>query len=65
VGEVFDGAIVEVDHDKPDKGTVIVREPAIEASVTGTSSLPLGADVKVTLVEADPVRRVTRFELAQ
>jgi hypothetical protein len=23
-----------------------------------------GADVKVTLIEADPVKRVTRFELA-
>lgn len=63
VGEVFDGAIVEVAHDDPDKGTVIVRDPAIEASVSSTSGLPLGADVKVTLVEADPVRRVARFEL--
>lgn len=64
VGEVFDGAIVEVAHDDPDKGTVIVREPAIEAGISGTSSLPLGADVKVTLVEADPGTRVTRFALA-
>jgi exoribonuclease R len=43
---------------------VIVRDPAIEASVSSTSSLPLGADVKVKLVEADPVKRSTRFELA-
>lgn len=64
VGEVFEGAIVEVAHDDPDKGTVIVRDPAIEAGVSGTSGLPLGADVKVTLVEADPATRVTRFALA-
>lgn len=65
VGEVFDGAIVEIAHDDPDKGTVIVRDPAIEASVSSTSGLPLGADVKVTLVEADPVKRVARFALVQ
>jgi exoribonuclease R len=64
VGEVFNGAIVEVAHDDPGKGTVIVRDPAVEASVSGSASLPLGADVRVSLVEADPVRRVTRFELA-
>jgi hypothetical protein len=40
-----------------------VREPAIEAGVSGADALPLGADVKVSLVEADPVRRVTRFAL--
>jgi exoribonuclease R len=64
VGEVFNGAIVEVAHDDPGKGTVIVRDPAVEASVSGSANLPLGADVRVSLVEADPVRRVTRFELA-
>jgi exoribonuclease R len=63
VGEVFPGAIVEVARDDPRKGTVIVREPAIEASVSGSTALPLGADVRVSLVEADPVRRVTRFAL--
>jgi len=63
VGEVFPGAIVEVARDDPRKGTVIVREPAIEAGVSGSAALPLGADVRVSLVEADPVRRVTRFAL--
>jgi exoribonuclease R len=63
VGEVFPGAIVEVARDDPHRGTVIVREPAIEAGVSGADALPLGADVKVSLVEADPVRRVTRFAL--
>ena len=64
VGELFDGAIVEVASAEPTKGMVIVRDPAIEASVTGASELPLGADVKVKLVTADPVKRVTHFELA-
>ncbi|MGH8157829.1 MAG: RNB domain-containing ribonuclease [Rhodanobacter sp.] len=64
VGETFAGAIVEVASNDPKKGVVIVRDPAIEASVSGTSALPLGADVQVRLVEADPVRRTTRFELA-
>jgi exoribonuclease R len=64
VGRVFPGAIVEVAHDDPHKGTVIVREPAIEATVTATAALPLGADVQVRLVQADPVSRVTRFEWA-
>lgn len=65
VGETFGGAIVEVAHGDPARGIVIVRNPAIEAAVSGTSTLPLGAEVRVTLVEADPVKRVTRFELAQ
>lgn len=64
VGEVFDGAIVEVARGDPAKGTVIVRNPAVEAGVSGSGNLTLGADVRVSLVEADPVRRVTRFELA-
>jgi len=64
VGETFAGAIVEVAANAPTKGVVIVRDPAIEASVSSSASLPLGADVKVKLVEADPARRSTRFELA-
>jgi exoribonuclease R len=64
VGEVFPGAIVAVARDDPRKGTVMLREPAIEAAVSATNALPLGADVKVSLVSADPVNRVTRFELA-
>jgi exoribonuclease R len=63
VGESFDGAVVEVSSADPHKGIVIVRDPAVEASVSSASPLPLGGDVKVRLVEADPVKRVTRFEL--
>ena len=64
VGESFDGAIVEVTQHDPRKGVVIMRDPAIEANVSSASALPLGADVRVTLVEADPGKRETRFELA-
>jgi exoribonuclease R len=64
VGETFAGAIVEVADKDRTRGMVIVRDPAIEASVSSTAELPLGADVNVTLVEADPIKRVTRFELA-
>ncbi|WP_158755701.1 RNB domain-containing ribonuclease [Dyella sp. S184] len=63
IGDIFAGAIVEVAPNDPRKGVVIVRDPAIEASVSSASALPLGADVKVKLVEADPVKRTTRFEL--
>jgi exoribonuclease R len=63
IGEQFDGAIVEVAPDAS-RGVVMLRDPAVEASVSGASALPLGADVKVTLLEADPATRTTRFVLA-
>ncbi len=63
VGEQFAGAIVEVTADAS-KGVVMLRDPAVEAAVTGPPALQLGADVRVTLVEADPLTRVTRFALA-
>ena len=44
-------------------GIVMLRDPAIEAQVSSNSDLRLGADVTVRLVEADPSRRSTRFEL--
>ena len=62
VGEVFDGAIVEVNANDPGKGAVMIREPAIDAPVSGSGELPLGSMVKVRLAEADPQRRSTRFE---
>lgn len=63
VGERFDGAIVEVAADAS-RGVVVLHEPAVEAAVSGPPALPLGADVRVTLVEADPSTRTTRFVLA-
>jgi len=64
VGESFAGAIVEVAATTPTRGVVMVRDPAIEAGVSAAMALPLGADVSVILVEADPARRSVRFELA-
>ena len=62
IGEVFDGAIVEVKPDDPKQGVVMIREPAIDAPVSSASDLPLGGMVKVRLVEADQKSRRTRFE---
>jgi exoribonuclease R len=63
VGERFSGAIIDLSGNDPSRGTVMLRDPAIEAPVSAAAALPLGANVEVRLVEADPGRRVTRFEL--
>ncbi|MET0997320.1 MAG: RNB domain-containing ribonuclease [Marmoricola sp.] len=63
IGEQFQAVVTEVDHDDERKGTVMVREPAVEASVSSQSPLPVGEDVTVTLTEADPATRKVRFEL--
>ncbi len=64
VGESFDASIVEVQRNDVRQGVVMLSDQAIEAPVSGTTALPLGASVKVTLVEADPARRRTQFVLA-
>lgn len=76
VGETFRGAIVEADGAERDRGNghgstaaaahggvVMLRDPAIEARVGSATPLPLGQEVDVRLAEADPVKRVVRFEL--
>ena len=63
VGTKFDAVVTEVDHDDERKGTVMVREPAVEAAVSSDSPLPVGEDVTVTLTEADPATRKVRFTL--
>lgn len=73
IGETFAGAIIEVSGNGNPRaqpagnaahgGVVMLREPAIEAGVSTTAELVLGADVTVRLVEADPSRRLTRFEI--
>ncbi len=55
--------VTEVDHDDERKGTVMIREPAVEAAVSSDSPLPVGEDVTVTLTEADPATRKVRFTL--
>ena len=63
VGAKFDAVVTEVDHDDERKGTVMVREPAVEAAVSSDSPLPVGEDVTVILTEADPATRKVRFTL--
>ena len=73
VGETFEGAIIDVASHGNVRGSmtsaeahggiVMLREPAIEAGVTASFALDLGADVTVQLVEADPAQRTTRFEI--
>jgi exoribonuclease R len=73
VGEVFEGVIIDVAAIRPAGdaprqdvvygGVVMLREPAIEARVTSTAALALGSDVAVRLVEANPSKRMVRFEI--
>ena len=64
VGEEFDGVVVQVeDDDDGRRGKVTVGAVGVEASVSSTSRLPLGHDVRVRLVEADVDKRLVRFEL--
>ncbi len=63
IGEQFEAVVTELDDDDERKGTVMLREPAVEASVTSQSPLPVGQDVTVTLTDADPATRRVRFEL--
>jgi len=77
VGDAFQGAIVEADGAEHERrnghgnaaaahgGVVMLRDPAIEARVTSAAPLPLGQEATVRLTEADPLRRVVRFELAE
>ncbi len=61
VGETFDGVVLEVEHDDERKGSVMIREPAVEAPVSSSTPLPVGEDATVTLAEADPATRKVRF----
>jgi exoribonuclease R len=63
LGQTYSGVIIDTDEKNPAKGLVMLLDPAVEAPVVAPSGkLPLGADVQVTLVEADPGKRLVRFE---
>jgi exoribonuclease R len=64
VGDTFEGVIVDRDDDDKQKGRVVVRDPAVEATVRGSRKLPLGDEVSLRLVRADPDAREVAFELA-
>ncbi|MCZ4499055.1 MAG: ribonuclease [Marmoricola sp.] len=61
VGQRFPGVVVETERDDPLKGDLVVSEPAVTATVTSTTSLPIGQTITATLTEADPVTRKVRF----
>jgi VacB/RNase II family 3'-5' exoribonuclease len=63
VGETFSGVVVELDEKDTAKGDVTIQDPAVEAKVTGSTDLPLGEEVSVRLVQADPASRRVSFEL--
>lgn len=64
VGETFSAVVVELDDKDKAKGDVTIEDPAIEARVSGDADLPLGEEVTVELVEADPATRTVVFRLA-
>ena len=63
VGETFAAVVVEVSEKDATKGDITIQEPAIEASVSGEAELPLGEEVTVELVQADPASRAVGFRL--
>jgi exoribonuclease R len=63
VGESFDGVVVFVDEKEPTRGTVTVREPAVEAPVVSVAPLPLGTEAQVRLTTADVAARRVEFTL--
>ncbi len=63
VGTRYEGVVLEAEHDDARHGTVMVREPAVEAKLTSDIPLPVGDEVEVTLAVAEPTTRTVRFEL--
>jgi exoribonuclease R len=64
VGETFGGSITAVAPGDARSGTVMLRDLAIEAPVSASAPLALGAQVPVVLAQADPARRVIAFVVA-
>lgn len=67
-GERFPGVIIEKlkprGDDDPERGVVLIAEPAVEAVVTG-EGLPVGERVLVELVRADTESGQTEFKLVK
>jgi exoribonuclease R len=65
VGEVFPATVVEVREahdDHPARATVQLKAPAVRARCSG--DLPLGHEIEVRLVTADPATRTVAFDPA-
>ncbi len=64
IGATYTGVVTDVDHDDPTRGSVVLHDPAVEATLSSAgTALPLGVEVRVRLVEADLGARRVRFEL--
>ncbi len=62
IGQSFTATVVEVDKNRI-RGTVRIKDPAIEAKVVGTD-LRLGHEIMVRLVSADYEQAAVLFEVA-
>ncbi|WHZ18850.1 MAG: 3'-to-5' exoribonuclease RNase R [Rhodanobacteraceae bacterium] len=63
VGDSFPAIVTNLEDGDARTGTVMIHDPAIEARVHADLDLPLGQQVSVKLLEADPATRRMRFEL--
>ncbi|MEU1418695.1 RNB domain-containing ribonuclease [Kitasatospora sp. NPDC005751] len=62
-GEDFPAVVIDVDEQRPARGTVQLREPAVRArcEAAGGAVLPLGGRIAARLTQADPATRTVRF----
>jgi len=65
IGETFAAVVVDVEEERPERGSVTLQEPAVEARVVATEPLPLGTEVGVVLTTADVQTRDVAFTLAR
>ncbi|HKT41320.1 MAG TPA: RNB domain-containing ribonuclease [Rhodanobacteraceae bacterium] len=63
VGDSFPAIVTNLEDGDARTGTVMIHDPAIETRVHAGSDLPLGQQVSVKLLEADPATRRIHFEL--
>ncbi len=65
VGQIFTGAVVEIESKDARRGEVMIKEPAVRAQIRAAEPLPLGQVVSARLEEADLDTRKIRFGLAE
>jgi exoribonuclease R len=63
VGDNFPAIVTDLEDGEARTGTVMIHDPAIETRVHAGRDLPLGQQVSVKLLEADPATRRIHFEL--
>ena len=64
VGDSFPAIVTNLEDGNARAGTVMIHHPAIETRIDADGDLPLGQQVTVKLLEADPATRKIRFQLA-